>query len=157
MNVLLKVQGITDAPGDLDTLDRFIAMIEEDHWYFGGGISDGNILGTVYAYRDLTISEVREKLTAWFRAQGYTFEASFGYILETEDLELRRAEFDDWKPMYENVWRHESAARYMQWDVTTSEEEARERIQRTIRYQQNGGLSFIVTKHVEPICFAGVI
>ena len=49
MNVLIKVQGITDAPGDLDTLDRFIAMIEEDHWYFGGGISDGNILGTDYA------------------------------------------------------------------------------------------------------------
>lgn len=77
--------------------------------------------------------------------------------LETEDLELRQAEFDDWKPMYENVWRHESAARYMLWDVTTSEEEARDRIERTIRYQQNGGLSFIVTKDGEPIGFAGVM
>ena len=157
MNVLIKVQGITDAPGDLDTLDRFIAMIEENHWYFGGGISNGKILGTVYAYRDLTISEVREKLTAWFRERGYSFDAAFGYILETEDLELRQAEFDDWKPMYENVWRHESAARYMLWDVTTSEEAARDRIERTIRYQQNGGLSFIVTKDGEPIGFAGVM
>ena len=157
MNVLIKVQGITDAPGDLDTLDRFIAMIEENHWYFGGGISNGKILGTVYAYRDLTISEVREKLTAWFRERGYSFDAAFGYILETEDLLLRRARYEDWKPMYENVWRHESAARYMLWDVTTSEEAARDRIERTIRYQQNGGLSFIVTKDGEPIGFAGVM
>ena len=157
MNVLIKVQGITDAPGDLDTLDRFIAMIEENHWYFGGGISDGKILGTVYAYRDLTIAEVQEKLTGWFREQDYSFEASFAYILGREGLELRRAEFDDWKPMYENVWWHESAARYMLWDVTTSEEEARDRIKRTIWYQQSGGLSFIVTCGGEPIGFAGVM
>ena len=157
MNVLIKVQGITDAPGDLDTLDRFIAMIEENHWYFGGGISDGKILGTVYAYRDLTVDAVREKLTDWFREQGYSFEATFGYILETPDLELRQAEFDDWKPMYENVWQHESAARYMLWDVTTSGEEAQERMKRTISYQQKGGLSFIVTKNGEPIGFAGVM
>jgi L-ascorbate metabolism protein UlaG (beta-lactamase superfamily) len=45
----------------------------------------------------------------------------------------------------------------MQWDVTTSEEEAQDRIRRTIRYQKNGGLSFIVTKDGEPIGFAGVI
>lgn len=76
--------------------------------------------------------------------------------LETEDLILRKARFDDWKPMYENVWRHESAARYMTWDVTHSESEARERMERTIRYQQNGGLSFIVTLAGEPIGFAGV-
>lgn len=104
MNVLIRVHGVTNAPGDLDTL-----------------------------------------------------EATFGYILETPDLELRQAEFDDWKPMFENVWRHESAARYMLWDVTTSEEDARERMKRTIRYQQNGGLSFIVTKSGEPIGFAGVM
>ena len=78
-------------------------------------------------------------------------------ILETEDLILRKARFDDWKPMYENVWRHESAARYMTWNVTRSEEEARDRMERTIRYQQNGGLSFIVTLDGEPIGFAGVM
>lgn len=78
-------------------------------------------------------------------------------ILETEDLILRKARFDDWKPMYENVWRHESAARYMTWNVTRSEEEARDRMERTIRYQQNGGLSFIVAKDGEPIGFAGVM
>lgn len=77
--------------------------------------------------------------------------------LETEDLILRKARFDDWKPMYENVWRHESAARYMTWDVTRSEAEARDRIKRTIRYQQNGGLSFIVTLDGEPVGFAGVM
>ena len=79
-------------------------------------------------------------------------------ILETKDLLLRRAQYNDWKPMYENIWRHESVARYMTRDVTASEEEARERIMRTIRYQQNGGLSFIVCdkKTGEPIGFAGV-
>ena len=80
-------------------------------------------------------------------------------MLVTKDLILRHAEFDDWKPMYEHVWRHESCAQYMTWSVTTSEEEARDRIQRTIRYQQNGGLSFIVCekKTAEPIGFAGVM
>ena len=75
--------------------------------------------------------------------------------LKTEDLLLRRARYEDWKPMYENVWRHESCARYMLWDVTTSEEAARDRIERTIRYQQNGGLSFIVTKDGEPSALPG--
>ena len=80
-------------------------------------------------------------------------------MLETRNLTLRQARFEDWKPMYENVWRNESCARYMNWDVTASEEEARERIQRTIRYQQNGGLSFIVCEKATgtPIGFAGVM
>ena len=77
--------------------------------------------------------------------------------LKTEDLILRKARSDDWKPMYENIWRHESAARYMTWEVTRSEEEARDRMERTIRYQQNGGLSFIVTCGGEPVGFAGVM
>jgi RimJ/RimL family protein N-acetyltransferase len=137
-------------------IDCFIDLIEANHWYFGGGMFDGAILGTVYAYRDLTVSEVQETLKAWFRRHGYSLDASFGYILETPDLELRQAEFADWKPMYKNIWQHESAARYMTWDVTRSEDEARDRIERTIRYQQNGGLSFIVAKDGEPIGFAGV-
>ena len=79
-------------------------------------------------------------------------------MLETNDLILRHARFADWKPMYENVWRHESCARYMTWDVTASEEEARNRIRRTIRYQENGGLSFLVCHKQTgvPIGFAGV-
>ena len=77
--------------------------------------------------------------------------------LETEDLLLRPAQYSDWKPMYENVWQHEACARYMSWDVTTSEEEAKSRIERTIRYQKKGGLSFIVTCGGEPIGFAGVV
>ena len=155
MNVLIKVQGLTNAP--VNFIDCFIDLIEANHWYFGGGMFDGAILGTVYAYRDLTVSEVQETLKAWFRKHGYSLDATFGYIIETEDLQLRQAEFADWKPMYENVWRHESAARYMTWDVTRSEGEARDRIERTIRYQQNGGLSFIVTLDGEPIGFAGVM
>ena len=80
-------------------------------------------------------------------------------MIETKDLILRPARPDDWKPLYENVWRHECCARYMTWSVTTSEDAARDRIQRTIRYQQNGGLSFIVCEKQTgtPIGFAGVM
>lgn len=157
MDIFIEVKGTTSAPDDLETISRFIDMMEENRWYFGGGIHAGTIRGTVYADWVLSLAEVREKLTGWFREEGFSLDATFGYILETGDLMLRQAEFDDWKPMYENVWRHESCARYMQWDVTTSEEEAQERIRRTIRYQQNGGLSFLVTKHDVPIGFAGVM
>lgn len=160
MEILIEVSGTIRIPFDMTVCDRFIAMIEKQGWYFCGGFRDSDPIefgGTVTADRDVKLEEVRQQLTDWFREQDWPFEADFRYILETENLILRRAEYDDWKPMYENVWRHESAARYMLWDVTTSEEAARDRIERTIRYQQNGGLSFIVTKTDEPIGFAGVM
>ena len=156
MDILIEVKGKTNAPNN--AIYSFIDMIEENRWYFGGGSHDGAFRGMIYAYRDLTLEEVRNAVTHWFAEQGWSFEGTFGTMLETEDLILRRAEFADWKPMYENVWRHESAARYMNWDVTTSEEEARDRIRRTIRYQENGGLSFIVCDSTDtPIGFARVM
>lgn len=156
MDILIEVKGKTNAPND--AIYAFIDMIEENRWYFGGGFHDCAFQGTIYAYRDLILEEVRNAVTHWFADQGWSFEGTFGTMLETENLILRRAEFDDWKPMYENVWRHESCARYMHWDVTTSEEEARDRIRRTIRYQEKGGLSFIVCDSTDtPIGFCGVI
>lgn len=56
-------------------------------------------------------------------------------MLETRDLFLRKAQFDDWKDMYQNVWSREETARYMLWQVTTSEEDAMDRMRRTIRFQ----------------------
>ncbi len=55
--------------------------------------------------------------------------------METKDLILRKAEFEDWKPMYHNVWSRAETAKYMAWRITDSEEAAKERIQRTIAYQ----------------------
>lgn len=54
----------------------------------------------------------------------------------TKDLILRKAEFDDWEPMYRNVWSRAETAKYMAWQVTDSEEAARERILKTIAHQQ---------------------
>lgn len=56
-------------------------------------------------------------------------------MLQTTDLILRKAVQSDWKAMYENLWRHPESARFMLWNVTTSEPEARARMERTLRFQ----------------------
>ena len=54
-------------------------------------------------------------------------------MIETPDLILKQAVFEDWQDLYVNVWRHPETARYMLWDVTESEEAARDRMRRTLR------------------------
>ena len=56
-------------------------------------------------------------------------------MIETPDLILKQAVFEDWQDLYVNVWRHPETARYMLWDVTESEEAARDRMRRTLRWQ----------------------
>lgn len=57
-------------------------------------------------------------------------------MLETQDLLLDKAKVPDWEPMYRNVWSYPESARYMMWSVTTSEEGAKVRIQKTIEFQK---------------------
>lgn len=57
------------------------------------------------------------------------------FILNTKDLVLRKAVEADWRCMYENIWCHKESAKYMLWDITKSETDAKERIKRTIRFQ----------------------
>lgn len=77
-------------------------------------------------------------------------------VLETRGLILRKAEFDDWEPMYRNVWSRAETAKYMAWRVTDSEEAARERIQKTIAYQQTHDAWVVCEKMGgEPVGFAG--
>lgn len=57
-------------------------------------------------------------------------------MLETQDLLLDKAKFPDWEPMYRNVCSYPESARYMMWSVTTSEEDAKVRIQKTIEFQK---------------------
>ena len=80
-------------------------------------------------------------------------------MLETKDLILRKAEFDDWQDMYENVWSREETARHMLWDVTQSEEAARERMTRTVAYQQKNPTAYIVCERSsgKAIGFAGIM
>ena len=55
--------------------------------------------------------------------------------METNDLILKKGELSDWRDMYERVWSRPECARYMSWSLTTSEEDARERMKRTVAFQ----------------------
>ena len=55
---------------------------------------------------------------------------------ETKDLILCKAVPEDWKEMWENVWSRLECARYMFWDLTTDEAAARDRMARTVRFQE---------------------
>ena len=57
--------------------------------------------------------------------------------METRDLILDKARFEDWENLYRNVWSRPETARYMLWTVTDSEEDARARMERTIAWQRD--------------------
>lgn len=54
--------------------------------------------------------------------------------METEDLILGKAKYEDWESIYRNVWSRPETAKYMYWKLTTDEAEAKERIQRTVAW-----------------------
>ena len=64
--------------------------------------------------------------------------------LETPDLILKKAKYEDWEPLYKNIWSHSESAKYMLWDVTTTEEDAKARILRTIEFEKKEKYGFIV-------------
>ncbi len=57
-------------------------------------------------------------------------------MIETKDLILDKAKSSDWKEMYYNVWSQPESARYMVWNITTNEEDAKIRIEKTIAFQK---------------------
>lgn len=78
-------------------------------------------------------------------------------FLETDNLILKKAEFADWKAMYRNVWSRPESAKYMAWRVTADEEDAKVRIQKTIKYQKNHDTWLVYEKKSgQAIDFAGV-
>lgn len=80
-------------------------------------------------------------------------------MIETRDLLLKQAVFDDWKDMYENVWSRRETAKYMLWNVTTSEEDARNRMERTLAYQSRNPYGFFIYEKTggKAIGFAGMM
>ena len=46
--------------------------------------------------------------------------------METDDIVLRKAKFEDWESMHKNVWSRPETAKYMQWQITKTEESAKE-------------------------------
>ena len=78
-------------------------------------------------------------------------------MIETESLILDKAKFLDWKEMYHNVWSQPESARYMDWNITTSEEAAKIRIVKTIAFQKEHDTYLVYKKSSgKAIGFAGV-
>lgn len=79
-------------------------------------------------------------------------------MLETKDLILGKAKFEDWEAMYRNVWSRRSSFRYMLLELSFSEEDAQDRMRRTIAFQSERGTAytiFLKSTH-EAIGFAGI-
>lgn len=80
-----------------------------------------------------------------------------GAVMETRDLILRKAVYEDWKSMYLNVWSRPETARYMVWRVTADEVDAKERIERTIAWQKTHDAWLVCVKDSgEAVGFGGV-
>ena len=79
-------------------------------------------------------------------------------MLETKDLIIKKCEQKDWKDLYNNIWRHSESAKYMLWNVTTSEEAAKERMERTLAYEAAHPYSWMVyeKKSGQAIGWAGM-
>ena len=78
-------------------------------------------------------------------------------MIETKNLILDKAKFTDWQDMYRNVWSRPESARYMMWKVTTSEEDAQIRIQKTMEFQKSHDTYLVYEKKSgAAIGFAGV-
>ncbi|MEY8331680.1 GNAT family N-acetyltransferase [Lachnospiraceae bacterium 47-T17] len=77
--------------------------------------------------------------------------------METEDIILAKAKYEDWRSIYRNVWSRLETAKYMVWKVTADEDGARERIQRTIAWQETHDAWMVYERGSgQAIGFAGV-
>uniref|UniRef100_UPI004056706C GNAT family N-acetyltransferase n=1 Tax=Acetatifactor sp. TaxID=1872090 RepID=UPI004056706C len=79
-------------------------------------------------------------------------------MLETKDLIIKKAEQKDWRDMYYNLWRHSESAKYMLWNITTSEEEAQKRMARTIDFEASHDFTWLIYEKQsgQAIGFAGL-
>lgn len=78
--------------------------------------------------------------------------------MQTKDLILRKARFEDWQDMYRNVWSHGQTARFMLWQVTASEEAAKRRMERTVAFQQTNHAWLVYEKlSAQAMGFAGMV
>ena len=56
--------------------------------------------------------------------------------IETNDLIMKKAVFDDWKSLYRNITSRPESAKYMLWKIDDSEEETKDRMLRTLEFQK---------------------
>lgn len=77
--------------------------------------------------------------------------------LETEHLILRKAKESDLHNIWNNVWKNENIAATMLWEPTLTLEDAKERLRRTICFQQTFDAFFVCLKeNDEAVGFCGV-
>ena len=77
--------------------------------------------------------------------------------IETDRLVLRKAKPSDLDNIYNNVWSDSSIADNMLWEVTKSKKDANDRLNRTIKYQNNHYAYFVCLKDTdEAIGFVGI-
>ena len=57
-------------------------------------------------------------------------------MLETKDLIIKKAEYEDWKDLYHNILSQSESTKYMLWNVTSSEDEAKEGMKKMIFAQE---------------------
>lgn len=81
-----------------------------------------------------------------------------GVRIETENVILRKAAMEDWKSIYDNLWCHADSAKYMLWEPTTTEHDAKERMKRTLAFQKKHKYALFIYDKVtgEAIGFAGM-
>ena len=56
-------------------------------------------------------------------------------MIETSNLIMKKAVFDDWEQLYRNITSRPESAKYMLWKIDDSEEESKDRMLRTLDFQ----------------------
>ncbi len=70
-------------------------------------------------------------------------------VLEAKHIRLRKARENDWKSMLEAVWSDEAVYQWMLYTPTLTEEDARDRCQRSIRYQKDHYAYFVALRDTD--------
>ena len=70
-------------------------------------------------------------------------------MLEGKHIRLRKAREDDWSSMLEHVWSDEAVYRWMLYQPTFTEEDAKERCRRSIQFQKDHHAYFIALKDTD--------
>lgn len=79
-------------------------------------------------------------------------------VIETKDLYLKKAQFQDWKDIYQNLWCHDESAKYMLWEPTKSEKDAIARMEKTVQFQKANKYALLIYEKEsgQAIGFAGM-
>ena len=56
-------------------------------------------------------------------------------VIETSDLIMKKAVFDDWEQLYRNITSRPKYAKYMLWKIDDSEEKTKDRMLQTLDFQ----------------------